>query len=89
MPKISLATMENRVREANPNMQRSTVKKLGKLAKKRFDAFTREPTEQEVLEIFKAIVYADETGDTAVRHLMNPAECEHLASVRRRLAVAA
>lgn len=89
MPKISLAFMENKAREAVPELPRSAYKKLGKVAFKRFEAFTHEPSEQEVLELFKTIVYDDPTGDTAVRHLTNPAECEHHASVTRRLAVAA
>lgn len=93
MPKISLAFMENKAREfgesINADLPRSSVKKLGKIAKKRFDAFTHEPTEAEVLELFKTIVYGDPTGDTAVNHIMNPEESEHHASVVRRLAVAA
>jgi len=89
MPKISLAFMENKAREAVPELPRSAYKKLGKVAFKRFQGFTREPTEQEVLEMFKTIVYGDPTGDTAVRHLMNPTECDHHTSVTRRLGAAA
>lgn len=89
MPKISLAFMENKAREAVPELPRSVYKKLGKVAFKRFQAFTYEPSDAEVLELFRTIVYGDPTGDTAVRHLMNPAECDHHASVHRRLAVAA
>lgn len=89
MPKISLAFMENKAREAVPELPRSAYKKLGKVAFKRFQAFTHEPTEAEVLELFKAIVYGDPTGDTAVKHIMKPEECEHHVSVARRLAVAA
>ncbi|MGP5389830.1 hypothetical protein [Glutamicibacter arilaitensis] len=33
--------------------------------------------------------YSDHTGETAVAHVMNPAECDHHVSVARRLAVAA
>lgn len=89
MPKISLAFMENKAREAVPELPRSAYKKLGKVAFKRFQAFTHEPSEAEVLELFRTIVYGDPTGDTAVRHLTNPAECEHHASVTRRLGAAA
>lgn len=88
MQKISLAFMENKAKQAIPELPRSAHKKLGKIALKRFEAFTHEPTEQEVLELFKTIVYGDPTGDTAVRHLTNPTECEHHASVTRRLATA-
>lgn len=89
MPKISLAFMENKAREAVPELPRSAYKKLGKVAYKRFQAFMHEPSEAEVLELFRTIVYGDPTGDTAVRHLTNPAECDHHASVTRRLGAAA
>ncbi len=89
MSKISLAFMENKAREAVPELPRSAYKKLGKVAFKRLQAFTHEPTEQEVLELFRTIVYGDPTGDTAVRHITNPAECDHHASVTRRLGAAA
>ena len=88
MPSITLSFMENKAKQAIPELPRSAYKKLGKIALKRFQAFTYEPTEQEVLELFRTIVYGDPTGDTAVRHLTNPAECEHHASVTRRLASA-
>lgn len=88
MPKISLAFMENKAREAVPELPRSAYKKLGKVAYKRFQAFTHEPSEAEVLEVFRTIVYGDPTGDTAVWHLINPAECEHHTSVARRLGAA-
>ncbi|MGO4298283.1 hypothetical protein [Glutamicibacter sp. MCAF14] len=88
MPSITLSFMENKAKQAIPELPRSAYKKLGKIAFKRFEKFTTEPTEQEVLELFKTIVYGDPTGDTAVRHLTNPAECEHHASVARRLAAA-
>ena len=93
MPKISLAFMENKARRfaelANVDLERSAVKKLGKIAKKRFESFTHEPTDAEILELFKVIIYSDPTGDEAVRHVMNPAECEHHESVLRRLGAAA
>lgn len=89
MPKISLAFMENKAKQAIPELPRSAYKKFAKIAVKRFEKFTTEPTEQEVLELFRVIVYTDPTGDTAVRHLTNPAECEHHASVTRRIGVAA
>lgn len=89
MQKISLAFMENKVKAVAPELQRAERKKLGKIALKRFEAFTHEPTEQEVLELFRTIIYGDPTGDTAVRHLTNPAECEHHASVTRRIGAAA
>lgn len=87
MPSITLSFMENKAKQAIPELPRSAYKKLGKIALKRFQAFTYEPTEQEVLELFRTIVYGDPTGDTAVRHLTNPAECEHHTSVTRRVAV--
>jgi hypothetical protein len=60
----SLATFENRVRE-HGETDRTKIRKVAKLAKRRFDAFTHEPTEQEFLEWFKTITYSDPTGDEA------------------------
>lgn len=68
MPKISLAVMENRVREYKKDLPRSIVRKVAKIALKRFELFTYEPTEQEVLELFVAIPYMDPTGEAAVRN---------------------
>lgn len=90
MPKISLATWENRVREydASNELPRSTVKKLAKVISRRHEAFIHEPTADEVMELFKTIIYGDPTGDEAVRHLMNPSECNHANAARRTLAAA-
>lgn len=77
MPKISLAVMENRVRQFDPALQRSTYKKVAKLAVRRFEKFTHEPTEQECLEMFKTITYSDETGDEAAACLDGHKACRN------------
>lgn len=91
MPKISLATWENRVREYDPNndLPRSAVKKLAKTISRRHAAFIHEPTEQEVLELFRTIVHGDPTGDEAVAHVMDPADCTHNDNAARRLSLVA
>lgn len=91
MPKISLATWENRVREYDPNSElpRGAVKKLAKTISRRHAAFIHEPTEQEVLELFRTIVYGDPVGDEAARHLDNPASCTHNDNAARRLSLVA
>ncbi|MGQ7788160.1 hypothetical protein [Nesterenkonia sp. K-15-9-6] len=68
MPTISLAVMENRVREARPDLERGTVRRVAKLAKRRWEAFTYIPSHEEALQLIEALVYADPTGNRAVHH---------------------
>lgn len=89
MPKISLAVMENRVREFDNTLPRSTIKKLGKIAQRRLEKIAHEPTELEVLELFRTIVYGDPVGDEAVRHVMDPESCTHHENAARRLSLVA
>lgn len=77
MPKISLAVMENRVRQFDPALQRSTYKKIAKLAVRRFEKFTHEPTELEVLELFRSITYLDPTGDEVAACLDGHKACRN------------
>ena len=77
MPKISLAVMENRVREFDGTLQRSTYKKVAKLAVRRFESFTHEPTEQECLELFRTITYTDPVGDEATACLDGHKACRN------------
>lgn len=96
MPSITLSAAENLLKAFNPNMQRSSYKKLAKAGLKRVDAIEQAAeregiplTEQEVLEAFKTIVYGDPTGDEAARHLDNPEDCTHLDNAARRLSLVA
>jgi len=67
MPNFTLAFWENRVREDLAD--RSTIKKVAKLAKRRFDTLTAEPTEAEMLEFYSTITYADPTPHEAIRNI--------------------
>lgn len=82
MPKCSLAFWENRVREDLANQERSTIKKVAKLAKRRFDTFTHEPTDAEMLEFYSTTTYTDPTPYAAIRNI-------NADNAARRLAVAA
>lgn len=65
MPKITLASVEARIRESAPDALRTEVRKAAKLHKRRFLTFTRLPSHEEALLLVKAITYQDETGDLA------------------------
>ncbi len=82
MPKFTLAFWENRVREDVTDADRSTIKKTAKLAKRRFDAFTNEPTETEMLEFYSTITYNDPTPMLAIRNI-------NTENAARRMAAAA
>jgi hypothetical protein len=81
MPKFTLAFWENRVREDLADQDRSTIKKVAKIAKRRFDAFTNEPTDVEMLEFYSTITYNDPTPMLAIRSI-------HAENAARRLAAA-
>lgn len=96
MPSITLSAAENLLKTFNPNMQRSSYKKLAKAGLKRVDAIEQAKaregvllTEQECLEVFRTIVYGDPVGDEAVAHVMDPDECTHHESVALRLSLVA
>jgi hypothetical protein len=69
MPTFTLAFWENRVREDLAGQERSTVKKVAKLAKRRFDTFTHEPDEAEMLLFYSTITYKDPTPLEAIRNI--------------------
>jgi hypothetical protein len=69
MPNFTLAFWENRVREDLADQERSTIKKVAKLAKRRFDTLTSEPTEAEMLEFYSTITYTDPTPYEAIRNI--------------------
>lgn len=69
MPNFTLAFWENRVREDLANQERSTVKKVAKLAKRRFDTFTNEPSDADMLEFYSTITYNDPTPLQAIRSI--------------------
>lgn len=92
MQKITLSAAENLLKSFNPNMPRSSYKKLAKAGLKRVEAIEREGvplTEQQILEAFRTIVYSDLTGEEAVRHVMSPDDCTHHESVSLRLSLVA
>ncbi|WP_313816366.1 hypothetical protein [Citricoccus sp.] len=66
MPTYSLAFWEGRVRADLPNDERNVVRRVAKLAKRRHAAFTREPTDQEMLQFYSSITYADPTPYKAI-----------------------
>jgi hypothetical protein len=69
MPKFTLAFWENRVRQDLAGEDRSSIKKIAKLAKRRFEVFTNEPSDDEMLEFYSTITYADPTPYLAIRHI--------------------
>lgn len=80
MPKISLSAAENLLRSFNPNMQRSSYKKLAKAGLKRIDAIEQEGvplTEQEILEQFRTIVYTDPTGEEVAACVDGRKDCRN------------
>jgi len=81
MPSFTLAFWENRVREDLAGQERSTIKKVAKLAKRRFDTFTHEPDDAEMLEFYSTITYKDPTPLEAFRNLNAEAAARRLAVV--------
>lgn len=69
MPSFSLAFWENRIREDLPTGERSAIRKVAKLAKRRFDAYTNDPTDEEMLEFYSTITYKDPTPMAAIRNI--------------------
>lgn len=80
MPKITLSAAENLLKSFNPNMQRSSYRKLAKSGLKRLDAISREGvvlTEAEMFEQFKTIVYSDLVGEEVVACVDGHKDCRN------------
>lgn len=86
MPKCSLATWENRIRDndLNVDLPRSAVKKLAKKMSRWHESFIHTPDEMEQLLAY-CLHFWDETGETAIENVQE--QLNEAAS--RRLAVAA
>ena len=69
MPSFTLAFWENRIRNEVTDADRSMIKKTAKLAKRRFDAFTNEPTDAEMLEFYSTLTYNDPTPLSAIKNI--------------------
>lgn len=80
MPSFTLAFWENRVRADLAGQERSTVKKVAKLAKRRFDVYTNEPTDAEMLEFYSTITYNDPTPLAAIRNMNAEAAARRVAA---------
>jgi hypothetical protein len=80
MPSFTLAFWENRIREDVADADRSTVKKAAKLAKRRFDTFTHEPDDAEMLEFYSTITYKDPTPLQAIRNMNREAAARRVAA---------
>lgn len=90
MPKISLALMENKIRDhydaaQKPQPDRRAVRIIAKEAARRFEHYTHTPDDMEQLLAY-CLHYWDETGETATDRV--DAE-RNAAAAARRLAVAA
>ena len=90
MPKISLAVMENKVRdhydaENKPRPDRRMVRIFAKEAARRFETYTSTPDEMEQLLAY-CLHYWDETGEVAIENVQLQI---NEAAAARRVAVAA
>ena len=81
MPNFTLAFWENRIREDVADADRSTIKKAAKLAKRRFDSLTHEPTDAEMLEFYSTITYNDPTPLQAFRNINDENAARRVAVV--------
>ena len=88
MPKTThtLAFWENRVRQDLPDSDRAEVRKVAKLAKRRWDAFMHEPTEAEMLEFYSTLTYSDPTPAKAIRNINAEAAARRVANRPTRFA---
>lgn len=82
----TLAFWENRVRQDLPDSDRAEVRKVAKLAKRRWEAFTHEPTEAEMLEFYSTLTYSDPTPAKAIRNINTEAAARRIASRQIRAA---
>lgn len=87
MPKCSLATWENQIRDNNLNVElpRSAVKKLAKTMSRWHESYIHTPDEMEQLLAY-CLHYWDETGEIAIENVQGEINA---AAAARRLAVAA
>ena len=87
MPKCSLATWENRIRDNNLNVElpRSAVKKLAKTMSRVHESYIHTPDEMEQLLAY-CLQHSDITGETAVKNVQQQ---RNEAAASRRLADAA
>lgn len=65
MPGITRTAVENRIKEAEPTIRPSELRRAAKLHLRRFNSYTTLPSHEEALLLVKAITYQDETGDLA------------------------
>jgi len=84
MPKCSLATWENQIRENNLNIElpRSAVKKLAKTMSRVHESYIHTPDEMEQLLAY-CLHYWDETGEVAIENVQHEINATNAA---RRLA---
>lgn len=82
MPKCSLATWENRIRDNNLNIElpRSAVKKLAKKMSRVHESYIHTPDEMEQLLAY-CLHYWDETGEVAIENVQD--ERSKAAAARR------
>lgn len=87
MPKCSLATWENRIRNNNLNVElpRSAVKKLAKTVSRWHESYIHTPDETEQLLAY-VLQYWDETGETATDNADAERAEQNKADAARRLA---
>lgn len=67
---------------------RLTFSEMKKTARRIGKAYDARPDQTVAAEDY-FLDYSDITGETAVAHVMNPTDCDHHASVTRRLQLAA
>jgi hypothetical protein len=72
MPKCSLATWENRIRDNNLNVElpRSAVKKLAKTMSRVHESYIHTPDEMDQLLAY-CLHYWDETGEVAIENVQH------------------
>lgn len=73
MPKITIAQIENRIRESAPLTSRGDIRRAAKLHVRRFNAHTYIPSHEEALALVKAVNYTDTTGEQAVHNVLREA----------------
>lgn len=82
MPKCSLATWENQIREhdMSANLTRSAVKKLAKTMSRDHEAYIHTPNDMELLLAY-VLDFWDETGELATDNVM----AENATNAQRRI----
>lgn len=84
MPKCSLATWENRIRDNDLNIElpRSAVKKIAKTMSRWHESYIHTPDEMELLLAY-CLHFWDETGEVAIENVQQQ---RNQAAAARRLA---